>query len=89
MKIISQAKQEFTVILQLTEDEARALHDITAYGYDAFMSVFKEKLGKAYIEKHEKGSKSLFEVVRDVMPQHFHKIDTARNAFTSVNKHLD
>jgi hypothetical protein len=89
MKIASQAKQEFTVILQLTEDEARALHDITGYGYEAFIKVFKEHLGKSYIEKHEKGAKSLFEVVRNVMPQHFYKIDTARNAFTSVNKHLD
>ena len=39
MEITSQSKQEFTVVLKLTEQEARALHDITAYGFKPFMVI--------------------------------------------------
>lgn len=88
MEIISQSKQEFTVTLKMSEDEARALHDITAYGYKAFMEVFREKLGQHYIDKHEKGAKSLFETVYTIMPQHFHKMDKARKAFNDANPTL-
>lgn len=88
MKITSQSKQEFTVMLELTEDEARALHDITAYGFTAFMETFKDKLGSHYIDQHGSGAKSLFETVFKIMPQHFYKMDKAREAFTKVNPNL-
>jgi len=81
MEITSQSKQEFTVVLKLSEDEARALHDITAYGYDAFIKVFKDKLGESYIKKHENGAKSLFEIVQRGMPAIFSRMDKARNVF--------
>ena len=81
MEIKSQSKQEFKVVLVLTEQEAGALHDIVAYGYKSFMEVFKEKLGKHYIEQHEEGAKSLFETVAKEMPTHFGRFREARKVF--------
>ena len=72
-------------MMELTEAEARALHDIVAYGFEPFIKHFKEKLGAHYISKHEQGAKSLFEAVAAVMPKHFAKMDAARNAFNSID----
>ena len=85
MIINSKSKMDFSVVLVLTEDEARALHDITRYGYAAFIEVFKEKLGKHYISQHEKGCKSLFDTVYNEMPRHFYKMDEARKVFDGTN----
>lgn len=81
MEIISQPKQEFSVILKLTEQEAGALHDIAAYGYKPFMECFKEKLGKHYIEQHEEDARLLFEVVQEEIPRHFARFKEARKVF--------
>lgn len=87
MEILSQPKMEFSVILKLTEQEAGALHDIVAYGYKPFMDVFKEKLGKAYIEKHESGAESLFKVIAAEMPTHFARFREAREVFDKSKFH--
>jgi hypothetical protein len=81
MRIRSGVTQEFSIIFNLTENEAKAFHDIVAYGYNAFMEVFKEKLGKHYIEQHEEGAKSLFKAVSEQMPAHFARFDEARKIF--------
>lgn len=57
------------ITVELTESEARAFDAITGYGFDEFLKVFKQHLGKHYIEPHEQGAKSLFE--------HRHSISTA------------
>ncbi len=54
----------FTLQLTLTEEEARALDAIVGYGDKAFLEAFYEKLGKAYLEPHEKGFISLAASVR-------------------------
>lgn len=81
-KVSSKSFLDMNVILELNEQQARALHDIVAYGYKPFMEVFKEKLGKHYIEKHGQGCKELFEIISQEMPKHFHKIDSARMAIS-------
>lgn len=81
MESKSVRQQEFKVHLVLPENEARALHDIVAYGFKSFIDVFKEKLGKCYIEKHEEDCKKMFEAIYDQFPKHFHKFDEARKIF--------
>lgn len=89
MKVInSTAEMKFEVTIRLTETEARGLYDITGYGYDAFMKVFKEHLGKAYIIKNEKGVKELFECVRTELPKHFGRFDKAREVFENKKQPL-
>ncbi len=68
----------FEVNVCLNEDEARALDALVGYGDDAFIKVFYEKLGTAYMQQHEKGLRSLFESVRLFMPQQLCVIDQAR-----------
>lgn len=68
----------FSAVLTLNETEVRALDAIVGYGDDAFLKVFKEKLGAAYIRDHDAGLRSAFEAIRrDVLPA-LHEIDQAR-----------
>lgn len=63
------------------EVEARALDAMAGYGDDAFVSAFYERLGKAYMEKHEHGLRSFLDSIRKQMPMVLGQIDSARNAF--------
>jgi len=70
----------FSVEVTLTEVEAHALYDMAGYGTDAFLKVFYDHLGKAYLGRHETGVRTLFETIRrDVAPM-LHRIKTAREA---------
>ncbi|UVK46785.1 hypothetical protein BPNPMPFG_002494 [Mesorhizobium sp. AR07] len=68
----------FGATIALTEVEVRALDALVGYGAEAFLKVFKEKLGESYIRKHEAGIHSFFgSVGRDVLPA-LREIDQAR-----------
>jgi len=82
MEVKSQSELDIKIILVLNEQEAGALHDIVAYGFDAFIGVFKEKLGSHYIDKHMVGAKSLFKTVSEEIPKHLHKVEAARKALS-------
>ena len=72
------ATLSFSAVLTLNETEVRALDALVGYGDDAFLKVFKESLGAAYIRDHEAGLRSAFEAIRrDVLPA-LHDIDQAR-----------
>lgn len=77
-KLTPQATIEFQVHFSISEVEARALEAMVGYGSDAFIEVFYEKLGRAYMERHEKGLRTLFESIKNVVPSTLHKIDEAR-----------
>ncbi len=85
MEATSNSVMEFRLFMKLTEDEARALNALTVYGHKAFLEVFYEKLGKAYMENHEKGLVSLFESIKSEIPIHLSRIDKARQAFQENN----
>ena len=81
-RVVFRANVEFKVDLRLTEVEARALDGLTRYGFEAFLKVFKEKLGTAYIRDHEAGLKSFFDTVRsDIIPA-LHDVDEAKRAIS-------
>ena len=69
---------EFHSTLTLNEVEIRALDALVGYGDDAFLEVFKEKLGASYIRDYEKGLRSAFAAIRrDVLPA-LHEIKQIR-----------
>lgn len=80
-KIIDRAVIELRIAIELTESEARALDALVGYGDDEFIKAFYEKLGKAYMENHEMGLRSLFKSVRQFMPAHLKRVDDAREVF--------
>lgn len=82
-KLIAKPTIEMSILFELTEEEAIALDALAGYGADAFLKVFYEKMGRAYLEPHEKGLRSLFEFVREAMPRYRQKIDDARKVFES------
>lgn len=79
MKIIeSTSTMDFSVILKLKEEEARALEAITLYGIKEFLETFYKHLGKSYLQPHEEGVKVLFETIKSELPKHLKKFDKIR-----------
>jgi hypothetical protein len=69
---------KFTINLQITEGELKALDGIAGYGDDAFIKVFKEGLGESYIRDH-KGDLCIFlRSVRDQAPGILKNIKTIK-----------
>lgn len=58
---------EAKVVLELDEHEAAALEAIFSYNVDAFLAVFYERMGKAYVQPHEEGVRSLHKQIRGLM----------------------
>ena len=74
------AHHRVTVSGTITFDEAelRALDGLIGYGADAFVKVFYEHLGKAYMEPNESGLRSLFATLGEPMRAAIHDVDRAR-----------
>lgn len=72
---------KFTVTLELNEDEARALHAITIYGFEPFTKVFYKSLGQHYLLPHDDGLANLFATLGNNLPKHLEKIDRVRSEF--------
>ena len=65
----------FTLQLTLSEEEARALEAIVRYEDKEFLKTFYEKMGKAYLQPHEKGFHSLTKNIREQLRPQLSKID--------------
>jgi hypothetical protein len=72
---------ELKVLIELGEEEVRALDALVGYGDDQFLTVFKEKLGEYYIRDHEQGLRSFFKSMREKIPGIIERTDNARNLF--------
>ncbi len=66
------------ISISLTEEEARALVELTSYGTDMFLEVFYSHLGKSYLEPHESGLRALFNGAKNIVKLQLDKIDKAR-----------
>lgn len=73
------------VTLELNEDEIRALDALAGYGANAFLEVFYKQMGKAYLQPHEAGLRSLFNVIRSDLPPIMNRAKAARTAFALRN----
>jgi hypothetical protein len=82
-KLEERPRVELEVRFTVTESEARALDALVGYGDDAFIKVFYEKLGKAYMREHEQGLRSFFKSIREMMPSFLDRADRARKVFNS------
>lgn len=80
-KIIAHPTIDVMLRFVVNESEARALDAMAGYGDDAFIRVFYEKLGKAYMEKHEVGLRLFLKSIRDIMPGLLSKVDAAHKVF--------
>ena len=69
------------ISMSLSEAEARALEALAGYGSDAFLKVFYEHMGKAYLEPHEHGLRSLFEGIKENLPAICSRMDQAKKVF--------
>lgn len=77
---------EFHVNIQLTENEARAWDAIVGYGWDAFIQVFEEKLGKHYIRPYKADAERLFKETRQIIGMQLYGIEQAKKAIKSINQ---
>lgn len=77
---------EFTAVLQLTESEARALAVLFSYqgGPDGFLKTFYQSMGRAYLEPHEHGIRSLAVTLGTQLGPHLHTVDAARDAIAKA-----
>lgn len=55
------------VLLELDEEEVRALDGIFGYDVNRFLEVFYEKMGRAYVEPHEAAVRRLHDHIRGLM----------------------
>lgn len=78
--IFSSSSIEGEVIIVLTEQEARALHEMSRYSLSSFIEWFYKNLGTHYIKPHEPGLKSLWGKLKKELPPHLNKFDRARKA---------
>ena len=73
---------EVSATIKLTEPELRALEALAGYGDDAFLKIFFQYLGTAYLKPHTAGIKSLFAVIRSDLNPILHRADSAKKAFS-------
>jgi len=83
MEVKSQSNIEFSMTFTVSESEARALDALVGYGFKPFIEVFYERLGKSFMQPHEKGLKSLFETVEAEIPKHLSRMSNTRKTFNS------
>lgn len=79
------ATVEFKLNIELTEGEARAWDAIVGYGFEAFIKVFKEKLGSHYITPYEKDCEKMFKDTRQELGFQLHAIDEIKKAIKNIN----
>jgi hypothetical protein len=79
--IAAKPRIELKVLIELTEDEVRALDALVGYGDDEFIKAFKENLGAYYMQHYEQGLRLFFKSIRTSIPLIIAKTDQARSIF--------
>lgn len=85
-KMNSKIEVDIKVNIQLSLAEAKALLEITKYGYKDFLKVFYDKLGKVYLKPHEDGIISLFETIKTSLNDSIIEADVINNAINNIKK---
>lgn len=78
-KILAKSKLEFSITLELDEQQARALNAITVYGTKQFLDVFYKHLGSVYLKPYEQGFQSLFNLIKSELPSKLTEVDEVRD----------
>lgn len=77
---------KMSITIEISEEEARAINEMTCYGTDQFIKAFYENLGKSYMEKHERGLRSFLDSARAQIGGIVSQITEARKIFTGEMK---
>lgn len=80
-QIYGKPEIKLKIALELDEDEARALKEILSYNVESFLKVFYEKVEEEYLQRHEKGVRSLFATARQPLTIFLNRTDQARKVF--------
>ena len=80
-RLIQQPRVEVSATIKLTETELRALEALAGYGTDNFLEVFYKQMGKHYLQPHEAGIRTLFDVIRSDLNPILRRTDAAKKAF--------
>jgi hypothetical protein len=88
-KICGRPAVVLTATVEMTKHELCALEALAGYGTDVFLKVFYEKMGKAYLEPHEAGLRSLFESVRSDFPRLKSLSEDAEAVFAGAKQAID
>ncbi len=75
---------ECNVLLQLNEEEARALDAMFGYGADAFLKGFYKQCGKSYVQPHEAGVRSLHDKIRGLMAGPLEEVNRVRQTINAA-----
>jgi hypothetical protein len=83
MKITARPEVKLKLVFEIDESEALGLDALVGYNYDSFLNLFKEGMGKAYIERADaqEGLRRFFESCRKEIPQFLSRLDSARKEF--------
>ena len=68
------------ITLELSEQEAAALNEMTKYGIEPFLKGYHKMLGQHYIQPHEKGLTSLFKTIDTTLPFQLSKLEEYKKA---------
>lgn len=79
-------KLDISISFTINEEEARALDALSGYGDDAFIKVFKEKLGETYMKNHEQGLRSFLRSIRTIVSGGLATLEQARQLFREYQK---
>jgi hypothetical protein len=85
-ELISTPRLSLNVQFELNHAEAAALDAIAGYGVEEFVKVFYGHLGKAYLQPHEHGLRSLFNSVRKQLPPIVERYENARAVLAGTKK---
>lgn len=67
MKIEGRPELGLEIVIRLNESEARALYALAGYSIECFLETFYEQMGKAYLQPHEKGLRTLFAAIHEAV----------------------
>lgn len=81
MKLVEKPKVDLEITFTLNEKEAIAIDALVGYDFDSFIKVFKEHLGKHYMDGHEEVLRGIFAEFRQRVPGYLARIKTARKVF--------
>lgn len=81
--IAENPKVVVSATFELDEEEVAALDALAGYGVDAFLTVFYEKMGEAYLKPHEAGLRRILEAARGYAGPALQRASSAREILRS------
>lgn len=76
-ELVSTPTLKLNVQIELDYHECAALDALSGYNIDEFLKTFYEKMGKHYLQPHEKGLRRLFKSVREQLPHIVERFEDA------------